>query len=131
MASAPLNGQEYKLAAEDIELDTDATLGHGAGGVVQKGIHKPTGMPLAIKTIKIDQNAKKEQMLNEIRGLINASGCPYLVQWYAAFVSKQTGAVHVALELMDRGSLADIKKNMPPDVPGVPENIKRCSPLHV
>jgi len=98
-------------------------LGHGAGGIVQRGIHKPTGTPVAIKTIKVDQKAKKEQMLNEIKGLINAQGCPQLVQWYAAFVAKQTGAVHVALELMDRGSLADVKKKLPASVKGVPENI--------
>eukprot|EP00392_Amoebophrya_sp_AT5.2_P004717 g4725.t1 len=42
---------------------------------------------------------------------------------YAAFVAKNTGAVHVALELMDRGSLADIKKRLPAEVKGVPENV--------
>ncbi|CAD7966614.1 unnamed protein product [Amoebophrya sp. A25] len=117
-----MDGQQYKLSPADIELDGDM-LGHGAGGIVQKGVHKPTGTPVAIKTIKVDAKAKKEQMLNEIRGLINAQGCPQLVQWYAAFVAKNTGAVHVALELMDRGSLADIKKKLPAEVTGVPEKI--------
>ena len=76
-----LQGKSYKLDPADIELDGD-TLGHGAGGIVQKGVHKPTGTPVAIKTIKVDAKAKKEQMLNEIKGLINAIGCPQLVQWW-------------------------------------------------
>lgn len=118
-----IDGNQYKLSPADIELDQDGHLGHGAGGIVQRGIHKPTGTPVAIKTIKVDAKAKKEQMLNEIKGLINAQGCPQLVQWYAAFVAKGTGAVHVALELMDRGSLADLKRKLPPDMPGVPEHI--------
>lgn len=116
-----VDGKEYKLSPQDIELDADSTLGHGAGGIVQRGTHKPTNTKVAIKTVKVDQKAKKEQMLNEIKGLINAQGCPQLVQWYAAFVAKNTGAVHVALELMDRGSLADIKKRMPETCPGLPE----------
>lgn len=117
-----LHGQSYKLDPQDIELDGE-NLGHGAGGCVQKGVHKPSGTVVAIKTIKVDAKAKKEQMLNEIKGLINAQGCPQLVQWYAAFVAKNSGAVHVALELMDKGSLADLKKKLPPNFEGVPENI--------
>jgi len=34
------------------------------------------------------------------------------VQWYAGFANKRTNAVHVALEFMDRGSLADLKKRV-------------------
>jgi hypothetical protein len=47
------NIERYKLAPQDIELDVDTVLGHGAGGIVQKGVHKPTGTPVAIKTIKV------------------------------------------------------------------------------
>jgi len=118
-------GHEYSLAPEHIELEKDATLGHGAGGVVQRGVHTPTGMPVAIKTVKVDNKGKRDQMLNEIKGLIYAKGCPYLVQWYAAFVAKSSGAVHVALELMDRGSLADLIKVLPKDSV-MPENILGC-----
>merc|ERR1711972_1007886 len=93
---------------QDIELDRDATLGTGASGVVQAGVHKPTGMRVAVKTVRVDNKEKREQMLAEIRGLIQAEGCPYLVQWYAGFVSRADCKVHVALEFMDRGSLKDL-----------------------
>eukprot|EP00404_Azadinium_spinosum_P005352 CAMPEP_0180472458 /NCGR_PEP_ID=MMETSP1036_2-20121128/29652_1 /TAXON_ID=632150 /ORGANISM="Azadinium spinosum, Strain 3D9" /LENGTH=333 /DNA_ID=CAMNT_0022479705 /DNA_START=132 /DNA_END=1130 /DNA_ORIENTATION=+ len=103
-------GQEYRLSPDDIELDTSSHLGAGACGLVQKGVIKKTGEVVAIKTVKVDDKGKREQLLNEIKGLIQAEGCPYLVQWYAGFVSKRTSAVHVALEFMDLGSLADLKK---------------------
>lgn len=88
-----LDGQEYRLSPADIELDRSCTLGTGAGGVVQAGVHKPTGMRVAIKTVKVDRKEKREQMLMEIKGLVLAAGCPYLVQWYAGFVGKEGGDV--------------------------------------
>ncbi|CAE8711926.1 unnamed protein product [Polarella glacialis] len=103
-------GQEYKLSPEDIELDQSSHLGAGACGIVMKGIIKKTGMPVAVKTVKVDDKLKREQLLNEIRGLISAEGSPNLVQWYAGFMSKRTNMVHVALEFMDLGSLADLKR---------------------
>lgn len=64
---------------------------------------------MAVKTIAVDDRAKREQLLNEIRSLVQAEGCPNLVQWFAGFVSKPKGNVHVVLEFMDRGSLADLR----------------------
>merc|ERR1719188_1292684 len=93
-------------------MDSSSHLGAGACGVVQKGVIKKTGVTVAIKTIKVDDKGKREQLLNEIRGLVQAEGCPHLVQWYAGFVSRKTSAVHVALEFMDLGSLADLKKRL-------------------
>mmetsp|Transcript_75736 Transcript_75736/g.214073 ORF Transcript_75736/g.214073 Transcript_75736/m.214073 type:complete len:340 (+) Transcript_75736:101-1120(+) len=105
-------GQEFKLSPEDIELETDSRLGAGACGVVTKGVIKKTGVPVAIKQVKVDEKGKREQLLNEIKGLVQAEGCPYLVQWYAGFVSRKSSAVHVVLEFMDLGSLADLKKRL-------------------
>lgn len=120
-------GQEYRLSPEDIELDSGPCLGAGSCGVVQKGWIKKTGVPVAVKTVKVDGKdgkAKREQLLNEIRGLVQAEGCPHLVQWYAGFVSKRTGSVHVALEFMDLGTLADLKKRL--GFVGVPPTQLSC-----
>jgi len=105
-------GTEYKLGPQDIELEAGSHLGAGACGVVMKGVIKATGEQVAVKTIKVDDKAKLQQLLNEIRGLVTAGGCPHLVQWYAGFLNKKTSAVHVALEFMDLGSLADLKKRL-------------------
>ena len=110
-------GSTYSLRPDEIEIDVGMELGRGAGGCVQRGRHKPTGMALAVKSIRIESKEKKEQLLNEIKGLINAQGCEQLVQWYAAFVSSNAGTVHVALELMDRGSLADLKRKLSVTLP--------------
>lgn len=119
-----IDGHEYKLSPTDIELDRDTVLGSGASGVVQAGVHLPTGMRVAIKTVKVDNKEKREGMLAEIRGLIQAEGCPYLVQWYAGFVARDTGLVHVVVELMDRGSLADLRRRL--DGQGVPPQHLAC-----
>lgn len=120
-----VDGKEYKMSPQDIELENEGRLGAGAGGVVQRAIHKPSGMAVAIKTVKVDNKSKRDQMLNEIRGLIHAEGCANLVQWYAAFVARSSGSVHVALELMDRGSLADLQKKFPKGA-AVPEKYLSC-----
>mmetsp|Transcript_96284 Transcript_96284/g.272171 ORF Transcript_96284/g.272171 Transcript_96284/m.272171 type:complete len:337 (-) Transcript_96284:79-1089(-) len=100
-------GHEYQLCPEDIILGGTA-VGSGYGGLVQKGIVKGGGSSVAVKTIRMDDKVKRDQLLSEIRGLTQAAGCPNLVQWYAAFASKKTSAVHVVMEFMDLGSLADL-----------------------
>lgn len=115
-----VDGHEYRLSPHDIEMEGADTLGTGACGVVKAGVHKPTGMRVAVKTVKADSREKREQMLHEIRGLISAEGCPYLVQWYAGFVGRDTGLVHVVVELMDRGSLADLRRRLGGPVPPEP-----------
>mmetsp|Transcript_65291 Transcript_65291/g.142203 ORF Transcript_65291/g.142203 Transcript_65291/m.142203 type:complete len:334 (+) Transcript_65291:209-1210(+) len=119
-----VDGKEYRLSPQDLELDRDSTLGTGSGGVVQAAVHKPTGMKVAVKTVKVDSKDKREQMLHEIKGLIQASGCQYLVQWYAGFVSRDSGLVHVVVELMDLGSLADLRRRL--DNAGLPAAHLAC-----
>lgn len=105
-------GREYKLSAEDIELDVHSHLGCGSCGTVRQGMIRTAGLPVAIKTLKVDRKEQREQLVNEVRGLIQAEGCPCLVQWYAGFVSRRNGQVHIVLELMDFGSLADLKQRL-------------------
>lgn len=107
-----VDGHVYRMDPRDIDMERDRALGSGAGGVVQAGTHLPTGTRVAVKTVKGDNKQKREQLLHEIRGLIQAAGCPYLVQWYAGFVAKDTNIVHLVLEFMDRGSLADLRRRL-------------------
>jgi serine/threonine protein kinase len=46
------------------------------------------------------------------------------VQWYAGFVGRDTGNVHVVVELMDLGSLADMNRRL--DRMGVPSERLPC-----
>jgi len=125
-------GQEYRLSPDDIEVESGTQLGAGACGVVTKGVIKKSGIPVAIKTVKVDDKAKREQLLNEIRGLVQAEGCPHLVQWYAGFVSKKTSAVHVALEFMDLGSLRDLTRRAKNKSDGrVPSQYLSCAVMQI
>mmetsp|Transcript_51624 Transcript_51624/g.109694 ORF Transcript_51624/g.109694 Transcript_51624/m.109694 type:complete len:333 (+) Transcript_51624:135-1133(+) len=119
-----VDGRAYRLDPHDIEMERDGALGAGVTGVVEAGIHKPTGMMVAVKTVKVDKKEKREQMLNDIKGLIQAAGCPFLVQWYAGFSTKDTGLVKVVIEYMDRGSLADLRKKL--GETGVPPHHLMC-----
>lgn len=107
-----VDGRAYRLDPRDIEMDRDGMLGSGSCGIVEAGVHKPSGIRVAVKTVKVDNRDKREQMLHEIRGLIQAAGCPYLVQWYAGFVARETGLVKVVVEFMDCGSLADLRRRL-------------------
>lgn len=108
-----INGVVYELSPDDIDMPKDSVLGSGAGGVVQVGWHRPTGRQVAVKTIRVGADVtKKTQMLNEIMGLSQAAGCPYLIQWYAGFADASSGDVRVALEYMDLGSFADLRSRL-------------------
>mmetsp|Transcript_115232 Transcript_115232/g.298774 ORF Transcript_115232/g.298774 Transcript_115232/m.298774 type:complete len:733 (-) Transcript_115232:42-2240(-) len=117
--------RQYKLSPEDIDFDAGSKIGSGAGGVVSRGILKKTGELVAVKTIRIDSDDKRDQLLSEIKGLVQAEGCTSLVQWYAGFASKVSASVHVVLEFMDLGSLADMKARL--NGKGVPASKLSCA----
>ncbi|RZR73166.1 hypothetical protein BHM03_00020982 [Ensete ventricosum] len=53
---------------------------------------------------------KRQQLLNEIRTLCEASCYPGLVEFHGAFYIPESGQISIALEYVDGGSLADILK---------------------
>lgn len=106
-----VDGVDYRLSAEDVEVLDGRLLGSGASGVVHEGRLKATGAPVAVKTLKAGADSEtREQLLKEIRGLVQAEGCPYLIQWFSGWVDLSTGSVNVVVEFMDRGSLADLRR---------------------
>jgi len=105
------------LAPADIQVEENGKLGQGAGGVVTRGVHVPTGLQIACKSLKIDDRNKRHQLVNELRGLLAVTGCDGLVQLYGAFTSKKTSQVHVVLELMNLGSLRSLIQKCPTGLP--------------
>ncbi|CAE8728080.1 unnamed protein product [Polarella glacialis] len=102
-----------------IEVDQTNLLGRGAGGVVTRAVHKPTGTPLAVKIVRVEDKGKRDQLINEIHTLFRITKSHFLIELYDAYVHKESGCVHVALEYMDYGSLADVKHR----VDFVPEHL--------
>jgi len=104
------DGKHYSLSAGDIAYTDGTPVGQGRCGLVWRGEIKTLDLPVAIKAVNVEEKVKRDQLLSEVRGLIRAEGSPHLITWYGAFVSRSSGAVHVVLEWMDRGSLADLKQ---------------------
>eukprot|EP00736_Rhodelphis_marinus_P003411 Rmarinus@m.19866 len=91
------------ICLEDLELGT--VIGRGSSGIVQKVRHKKTGQQYALKVIQLDVSEKvRKQIVLELRTL-HESCCPHVVSFAGAFYTE--GAVHIVLEYMDGGSLAD------------------------
>lgn len=115
-----LEGKSYSLKKSDLKMEK--RLGQGAGGVVQLATHIPSGDKLAVKQMRVGNDQFKEQVLNEIKGLISAEGCPNLVQLYSGFF--EANQVTLALEFMDKGCLSSLKTRM--KGAGVPSRMLGC-----
>lgn len=98
----------FTLDPRDVEVDPQSPLGRGACGVVSRGIHKKSGLRVAVKAVHVDDKSKREQLMNDIQALVRAQNSPHLVQLYAAYFHRTSGRVHLVLELMEYGSLADL-----------------------
>ena len=93
------------LAKEDLQMME--VVGNGASGYVYKALHIPTGKLLALKSINAFDKGKRHQLINDLRSL-QKNSCPFLVEFCGALYEE--GAVKVALEYMDMGSLKNIVK---------------------
>lgn len=92
------------------EFQRGPTIGAGAGGKVYLALHKPTSTAIAMKTVNVFDKGMRHQLMKELLTL-SQHVSPYLVRFYGAFYDGE-GAVHIALEFMDRGCLASfVRKN--------------------
>lgn len=106
MGSPEPNSPANRVRIRLEELQIGPLLGKGAGGVVQLAVHVPTGTRMAVKTLNIFEAAHKhEEIIKELRAL-HVANHENIVKLYEAFYSE--GRVVLALEYMDRGSLADM-----------------------
>lgn len=103
----------------DIEVDQTHQLGHGAGGFVCQGRHRPSNTVVAVKIVRVEDKAKRSQLINDLHTLLRMTESCFLIQLFAAYVHNSTGCVHVVLEFMDYGSLHDVKAR----VDQFPENM--------
>ena len=101
-----------------------SALGAGAGGTVHKAVHVRTMQVVAVKTIPVYDENKREQMVKEVKALYQnlapidsrtgeGSGggiapCPYIVAFYDAFIDREKGYLSMVEEYMNGGSLQDI-----------------------
>ncbi|XP_072995641.1 mitogen-activated protein kinase kinase 1 [Typha latifolia] len=100
--------KEIDLQPEDLEAIK--VIGKGSGGVVQLVRHKWMGTFYALKGIQMNiQETVRKQIVQELK-INQVSQCPHVVVCYHSFY--QNGVISLVLEYMDRGSLADIIKQI-------------------
>jgi serine/threonine protein kinase len=107
-AASGNGGRRREFMVESLdELQIMEVVGHGAGGVVNKAVHKPTDTLVAVKSIDVLDDDKRHQLMRELRTLYDSTG-EHIVQFYGAFYDDCH--VYVVLEFMDAGSLADVHR---------------------
>lgn len=109
----------FILARSLGEFQAGPMLGSGASGHVYLAKHRKTFGKMAVKVINVYDERKRHQLIKELSTLVSQSN-GYLVRCYGAFYDG-AGFVHVMLEYMDRGSLADAIRKVGP----VPEPVIR------
>ena len=119
------NPKAFTVVPEALELQE--VIGKGASSYVQRAIHRPSGTQLALKVISIFDKSKRDQLIKEIQTLYDAD-CDWcvrcktclmmlralfrhalpcsLIAFYGAY--HREGAITIALEYMDGGSLANV-----------------------
>ncbi len=93
----------FTVVYEDLEIGD--VIGRGGCSVVVKAIHTGTGTPLALKVSSLFDKSKRDQLIREINTLYHAQ-CDSLIKFYGAFYRE--GAITIALEYMDGGSLHNV-----------------------
>ncbi|KAG1346634.1 mitogen-activated protein kinase kinase 1 [Cocos nucifera] len=100
--------EDMQFSLEDLE--TIKVIGKGSGGVVQLVRHKWLGTLYALKGIQMNiQETVRKQIVQELK-INQASQCPHVVVCYHSFY--HNGVISLVLEYMDRGSLADVIKQV-------------------
>ncbi|KAI4377773.1 hypothetical protein MLD38_015351 [Melastoma candidum] len=100
------SGKELDLEFSLEDLETIKVIGKGSGGVVQLVRHKWVGTLYALKVIQMNvQEEIRKQIVQELK-INQASQCPHVVVCHHSFY--HNGAFSLVLEYMDRGSLADV-----------------------
>ncbi|GJN17829.1 hypothetical protein PR202_gb04928 [Eleusine coracana subsp. coracana] len=109
------DSEETKLKVEDVQLsmddlEMDQVIGKGSGGVVQLVRHKWVGTLYALKGIQMNiQESFRKQIVQELK-INQATQSPHIVLCHQSFY--HNGVIYLVLEYMDRGSLADIIKQV-------------------
>lgn len=108
------NPKTFRLLYDELQIGD--IIGRGGSSIVLHGLHGPTSTPLALKVINMFDKSKRDQLICEIQTLYNAE-CPSLISFYGAFYRE--GAITIALEFMDGGSLANVLSQLGP----IPEDV--------
>lgn len=105
-----VGGDRFDFDVSLDELVVVGACGKGAGGLVQKVVHVPTGVFLAVKIVQMNVQAEiRKNIIGELRAL-HSTRCPYVVAYRGAFFGD--GSVSIVLEYADGGSVGDVTRKL-------------------
>ncbi|KAH3675578.1 hypothetical protein WICMUC_002667 [Wickerhamomyces mucosus] len=98
------SGSSFRISSDELEFIEE--IGRGNYGTVSKVLHKPTGVLMAMKEVRLELDESKfRQILMELE-VLHKCNSPFIVDFYGAFFVE--GAVYMCIEYMDGGSLDKI-----------------------
>jgi serine/threonine protein kinase len=102
-----LKGGDAAFSTADLErdLETIKELGQGANGTVFKAKHRPSGKIIALKRVKIANDAMLHDMQKEI-SIMNNCDSENIVDFYGSYVDRKE--VWIAMEYCSGGSLTKL-----------------------
>eukprot|EP01112_Ceratiomyxa_fruticulosa_P002135 TRINITY_DN12262_c0_g2_i1.p1 TRINITY_DN12262_c0_g2~~TRINITY_DN12262_c0_g2_i1.p1 ORF type:complete len:372 (-),score=82.23 TRINITY_DN12262_c0_g2_i1:93-1208(-) len=84
-------------------------LGRGSSGTVHQALHIPTNKELALKVITLEaEESIRKNIIGELKTL-HKTQSEYIVSFFDAFY--EDGTIYIAMEYMDKGSIADLLKS--------------------
>ncbi|KAF3790050.1 Mitogen-activated protein kinase kinase 1 [Nymphaea thermarum] len=108
--SQPSETKEFDSEFSLADFETIRVIGKGSGGVVQLVRHKWTEQLYALKAIQMNiQETIRKQIVQELK-INQGSQSPYIVVCHHSLY--HNGIISLVLEYMDRGSLADVVKQV-------------------
>lgn len=101
-------GSSFRISLDQLEYVEE--LGRGNYGCVSKVLHKPTGVLMAMKEVRLELDETKfTQILMELE-ILHKCDSPFIVDFFGAFFVE--GAVYMCMEYMDGGSLDRVFGNL-------------------
>lgn len=101
------SGSSFHISLDELQFIEE--LGRGNYGTVSKVLHRPTGVLMAVKEVRLElEETKFTQILMELE-VLHKCNSPYIVDFYGAFFVE--GAVYMCMEYMDGGSLDKIYRD--------------------
>lgn len=106
LQTMPQEDLRAKLVYENLRIGR--VVGQGSSSVVLEAVYACAhrgSLMIALKVINVFERTKRDQLIREIQSLYSCD-CPAIIGFYGAFYRE--GAISIALEFMNGGSLANV-----------------------
>jgi len=121
------SGKSFKINMDEIEVVGE--LGKGNYGSVQQVFHRPTGISMAMKEIRLELDESKLNGIIMELDILHRAVAPEIVEFYGAFTIES--CVYYCMEYMDAGSLDTLTGGGSPAKPGQAEANEEGAELRV